>query len=453
MKHRPSTRSLPLSIMLRYAPGVVLACGLTAVAAAQPYGLQYGAQRDRAAAEQLKTELEQQNLGPVTFLSDAEWHRVVVGRYRVFVDAQIAKDDVRQRTGREVFIRAIPATNQSVYTDPTAAITPYFRNLSGERVTSAPESLKGNAAYERLEALDTPGNKEAYAAALRAELPGLSDSNPLKGYVLTNLGIVEIIAERYDAALELLRPVADGDVAAAKAHRVMAMRRVAWITHWQKNDRLAAYRAYRELEKFSGSESVKSLCKVECAGLLMELAESGKGTHEEVRAEIAKDLAEIPQTDAKNRAVLELMNTETWSRQPNPEFLRAALLGDEFIARYTPLNRDKLLDREVATAIFQTGVCYLRAGQREKAGQYFSKVITDYSDKTESFAGVNLEAQALHGYALIAADGGDLSTAKQVMRNVVEMYPADGLSKAIQESQKADTSRNAQPLVLITDQE
>ncbi len=431
MKHRPSTCSLPLSIMLRYAPGVVLACGLAAVAAAQPYGLQYGAQRDRAAAEQLKAELEQQNLTPVTILSDAEWHRVVVGRYRVFVDAQIAKDDVRQRTGREVFIRAIPATELAVYTDATAAITPFFKNQSGERVTAAPESLKGNAAYERLEALDTPGNKEAYAAALRAELPGLSDSNPLKGYVQTNLGIVEIIAERYDAALELLRPVADGDVAAAKAHRVMAMRRVAWITHWEKNDRLAAYRAYRELEKFSGSEGVKSLCKVECAGLLMELAESGKGTHEEVRAEIAKDLAEIPQTDAKNRAVLELMNHETWARQPNPDYAKAAALGEEIIARYTPLNVDGKLDREISTAHFQTGYYWLQRGDREKAVAHVERVINDFPIDVKQFKGAHPYTQSLMVMGHVSQQENDPETSRRYRELIVREFPNDAMSKAL----------------------
>ncbi len=430
MKHRPSTCSLPLSILLRYTPGVVLACGLTAAVAAQPYGLQYGAQRDRAAAEQLKAELEQQNLGPVTILSDAEWHRVVVGRYRVFVDAQIAKDDVRQRTGREVFIRAIPAAQGAVYTDATAAIAPFFKNQSGERVASAPESLKGNTAYERLEALDTPGNKEAYAAALRAELPGLSDTNPLKGYVLTNLGIVEIIAERYDAALELLRPVADGDVAAAKAHRVMAMRRVAWITHWQKNDRLAAYRAYRELEKFSGSESVKSLCKVECAGLLMELAESGKGTHEEVRAEIAKDLAEIPQTDAKNRAVLELMNTETWSRQPNPDNLKAAQLSVALIEKYSAMNKPEL-QRELVTATGQAGMYFRRAGDFAKSEYYYGRVLNEFPDTVDAFRGSSPHAKAMTGISNLAAGEGDKELRDRILRDVLETYPESRSAKDI----------------------
>jgi hypothetical protein len=93
--------------------------------------------------------------------------------------------------------------------------------------------------------------------------------------VHVNIGILLIKEKRYDNAINYFLPVANGEVPSAAAHRVMAMYRVAWLAH-DGGDRPRAYRAYRELENFTGSGRLRARCQTECLGLMMELAESGK---------------------------------------------------------------------------------------------------------------------------------------------------------------------------------
>src|SRR5690606_23277109 len=161
--------------------------------------------------------------------------------------------------------------------------------------------------------------------------------------------------KKYDEALALVEPVANGDVASAAPHRVMAMVRYAWLKHNHQKDRLTAYQAYREIENFSGSEAVKIRCQVEQVGLLMELAESEKGNHQDVRDYIDRVRAEMPEGYLKQRAVLDLMYMESYARQPERDYWTAIKYGQIFQSLHILETNPDLL-REPATCTSHTAM-------------------------------------------------------------------------------------------------
>ncbi len=284
----------------------VLWCVAPGPATYGAYAVQYG-----PFASQAQEMLAESQLSPVITASDEETPTVLVGRFEYCADALVARkaldpDGVYTASVRELGEQG-QASAPASFTRVATLSRPIFEK-SVSRADQLPvQSMAGNSYYEQLQGLDKPATRGDYKQALQSIHPTLPDTNPLKGYVAANLGIQAIVDKDYEAALEYLLPVANGEIASAADHRVMAMNRAAWLTHWKK-DRLRAYRAYREVQDFTTLQSVRDSCEVECIGLLMELAESGRGTHEEVRAAAAKALTTVPETNVKSRATIELMN-------------------------------------------------------------------------------------------------------------------------------------------------
>ena len=420
--------SLALSILWCAAPGI------EAYAA---HAVQFGPfsnQADVAAVEEVLTESE---LTPITTEVDQATTTVLAGRFEYCADAHVARkaldpDGIYSSSVRQLpeqsaarALRGRPAVSKIV-----ALPRPFFQKPVPRADQLPVQSLAGNAGYDQLKQLDKQETRQGYRQALQSAYPNLANSNPLKGYVAANLGIQAIADKDYDAALEYLLPVANGEIASAAPHRVMAMNRAAWLTHWKK-DRLGAYRAYREVQAFTTLQSVRDNCEVECIGLLMELAESGKGTHEEVRAAVSNALTTIPETNVKSRATIELMNFETYARQPEPDFAQAAALGEAFLVKYKALGAEAP-QRELVAATFETGLFHHRAGNLSAARTFFTKVIEEFPANVEAFYGFNPKAQALHGLALIARAEGDLQTERQILRDILQLYPEDGISAAIE---------------------
>ena len=115
------------------------------------------------------------------------------------------------------------------------------------------------------------------------------------------------------------------------------MRRVAWTYHIQ-GDRIKAYRAYREMERFTGSELVRAIARVECAGLLMEMARRAKGSLEDCRRECQKVLTMTPERFRKQRATAAVMYLETYYYEQNYE--RCVQLAEEFFKSYPDCKRE-----------------------------------------------------------------------------------------------------------------
>lgn len=419
--------------MMRILLGIVLIASFSA-AYAGPFAVQIGAVGTVAEAQAQASAARTAGLSGVFVEAGGTWQRVEVGPLEYYIEALLVRDDLRATGYPDAFIRDLKDSSPETLLsyegnrDAVSVMKPFFRSNEATASEMTVQSLKDNTIYEQLEMLDRSGDKDAYEMALLETLPRVANDDPLNGYVYTNLGICEIRRKNYDKALTYLEPVANGEVPSAAAHRVMAMYRVAWITHWHKGDRLAAYRAYRQLEAFSGSPALKAKCRVECVGLMMELAESGKGTHDEVRAAVSEALELIPESEIKQRAVVELMNTETYARQANPDPLRSARLSEEFITKYAG---NKELERELATATYQTGLFYQEAGDKEKARLWYDRVLRDVPPNVDHFAEVHPYAQALRGNAMLAREEGNTVEEKQIWRDIVELYPDDVTSKMI----------------------
>ncbi len=421
---------------------------------ADDYALQIAAFNSAAEADALKQELSGQDLGSVEIEESGEWFRVLVGNFDHYVDAQVAKDALMAKYSRDSFIRSFPegsASRQSVSSRELPGVSAPFFKLEVSSTADLPvQSLRGNPVYDSLKVIDDSGDEAAYKAALLTALESADDTDPLKGYIYTNLGIMKLVEGQYDEALGYLNDVSNGVVASAAAHRIMAMYRVAWITHKQ-GDRLSAYRAFRQLQEFTTYESMKVKCQVECVGLLMELAESGKGTHEEVREEVQKSLGSIPEAYIKPRATVELMNVETWARQPEPDFAMAAALGEAFIAKYSAMG-DQAPIRELGAAHFQTGFYFMDANNPQKAREYFNKTITDFPDNLEIFNGIHPHAQALNGLSHLAYKEGNIAAAEQILRDAIELYPDTELSRKAKVTHK-ELVRRLQPSEAILSEE
>jgi tetratricopeptide (TPR) repeat protein len=286
-------------------------------------------------------------------------------------------------------------------------------------------SLHGVPEYERLEAIDDRGDDASYRDELLLEVQRRSTADPLYGYIQTNLGIMDLVDGNWEAALTRFWPVANGNVASAAAHRVMAMIRIAWILHHQ-GQRLRAYQAYREIEQFTGSDAVRARCQVECIGLMMELAESGRGTHAQMRTAAARVLSSISDDFVQPRATIELMVLESHARQASPDYDRALELGEAFLANC----QDRMIDhpelaREVGSALHQMGRWQLEMGRLEQAREMYERCLREFPASAERFAGSHPHAQSMIGLAVIAADLGDRGTHDQILRDLFEIFPED----------------------------
>jgi tetratricopeptide (TPR) repeat protein len=400
---------------------------------AQCHSILVGSHLELVDAEAQRTQFEALGFSPVTIVEEEIWNRVL-GEFELYVDARLHSDDLRARglteDGR---IRTLANEDGEPLEKTTGPLTPLF-HLEVSKAQELPvASLAGNPIYAELERIDSEEGDEAYRAALLEELPKHDAADPIAGYIHVNLGILDIIDRDYTSAMAHCRAVADGEIASAASHRVMAMIRVAWLTHWDKVDRLGAYQAYREIQQFTGSDTVRARCQVECVGLLMELAESAKGTHEEMRREARRAFATItPSSKAliQHCSTLELMYSETFSRQPEPDYATAARLGEELIDRYSAYGEDRPV-REIAAALHQTGRNHKRLGDNDQAIASYNRLFSEVPLDLDHFAGINPHAEAMYGLASIAAREGGEEGLNQMLRDIMALYPDQEVSAHI----------------------
>jgi tetratricopeptide (TPR) repeat protein len=206
-------------------------------------------------------------------------------------------------------------------------------------------------------------------------------------------------------------------------------------------DRLAAAQAYMQLLK-SASGQVRSNALAELAGISMELAESGKGTHEEVRELVAAAKREVPmEADVKANAVMDLIALESWSRQPESNTARAIELTHEFIETYTP-HRPKI-DRELALAYAQEGMYHDRLGNAEAARLAYEKVLSEFSTDVEEFAGVSPHARAAMYEVMQVLRARKFTAAARALNELAETFPDDAHVKQVREVIDLHLQRNA----------
>jgi tetratricopeptide (TPR) repeat protein len=290
-------------------------------------------------------------------------------------------------------------------------------------VTSAGElpiqDLTGNPAYEALEQEDVEGTDASYREMLEGELRRTSESDPLCGYIHTNLAILDLKMGENESAMAHALPVANGEIASAAAHRVMAMIRVAWLLH-QIPDRMRAYQAYSEIERFSTSENVKLRCQVERAGLLMELARSEKGTLAEARAlcdQILSAHADSPSGFQRNRlATAALMRAETFYYENDRQAALEALthVADTYADRR----------RESSMALYFLAHTLRREGRAEEACEVLENLKNVSLEDGETFARQDLNAKAQRDLVWMLAERGEHTRASQELDRFLARAPS-----------------------------
>ncbi|MBI1291221.1 hypothetical protein GC173_08245 [bacterium] len=193
---------------------------------------------------------------------------------------------------------------ESVSPDALFAV-PIFHLGPGDYGALEPRTLVGNQRYADLEALD---GKDEYATALSRHLSECDGDDPLRGYILANLGILAIKSRDYTKALEYLGPVSKGVVPSAASHRAMAMRRYAWVLH-KTGRKLEAYLAYRQIMTLFPLGASRDTAVVEAAGCYLELCRSAKGDLKEFRLFVERERSQIGESA---RVRLDLMNAESF---------------------------------------------------------------------------------------------------------------------------------------------
>jgi tetratricopeptide (TPR) repeat protein len=412
--HAPATRFVYLLALLVMA--------LTESAAAR-HAVQLSSDDSSSIANARKAELVQEFPGALFVFFDGETYKLCLGAFDYYVDALLVRNALAQDprfTG--AFIRNVEGADAP--TLEALDFVPSIFDLYGKKASEAQVfSLSGNSVYETLENIDKTRTDDEYRQALLNAFPNHESSDPLRGYIQTNLGILSIKAGEMGTARRWVEPVATGQVASAASHRVMAMIRVAWLMH-REGDRLGAYQAYQEIAAYTSSDAVRARSMVECAGLLMELAESAKGSHMEVQRYIRTSLEEISASDIKRRATLDLMYSETFGRQLDPDYLMAATLSEELVLKYSQYRgTQQFPEREVATALYQAGMYHRQAGNWEKARRCYERVLEEFTEDVDHFAGRHPYAQAMYGLARVARHEGDDEAYSQIVEDIVRLFP------------------------------
>lgn len=412
--------------------GIVVTTPLPAVAQTHKYALQVGAISTRSDANQLVEELRQGGYPEVEILQLQGQHKVFVGSFSTHLDAVVAKNSATtDLLTLAPFIRVVPGAAIDCQGIPPG---PFRRFFPPEPMTKQPPlaALRSRKDYQELSKLDVTGSLDAFRKALLDQRREIATGDPLAGYIELNLGIQQLTAGNYDEALKHFWSIAHGHVTATRSHYEMALRRIAWITH-KKRDRLEAYKAYSELQARAQMEPIRATCMVERAGLAMELAESAKGTHAELRDLISTVTAQIPKHYRKEHALLELMHLESFARQPARDYRRAAQLGEEFIVRHTD-PESTVPEREMAAAVFQTAHFQRLAGNQNRALQLYETVLTRYPVHVESFAGHHPHSEALIGLAHIARQVGDEVQKDRIRALILEHFPDEEIAKQIRQN-------------------
>lgn len=318
----------------------------------------------------LQDQLQAQGWGPLSFEQSAGGVRLLLGEAEYYVDALLCARHFENSYGIPSQVVAIDNTEGELDLAGIGGPMPTRFQCRENHMSEVPDSAlpEADPLVEQLESLQQSNDTAAYRLALMNAIHTLPDADVRKGYAITRKGILELLERNFDDALLWLGRVANGEVAARRLDRNKCMRRVGWILH-QQGKRLEAYQAYRELERFTENELVRAMVRVECAGLLMELARhEGIGSLAECRRECQKMLEVTDEQYRQERATAELMFLETFYYEGRNEI--AASLADSFVMKYPDRPR------ELSMALLFQACAHKGLGNYEQSKAALLKVLT-----------------------------------------------------------------------------
>jgi len=342
---RPSSlqRSVPPAV-LEAAPAPVLQ---------QEYFVQAALVSSRGAANDLMKRVGGRG-GLVEETSDGKF-RVLVGPYPYYIDALLIKDDFIECGAA---LGAFVVVRTKGY-GPAAAAPPTPRQRFGQARTTGRNPMQ--VIEERMQRIQAPEEQ-----LQRLARPTDHPTSPSDAHARTRAAVAT--GDRAEA-LKLQSSLAAGYVAGTTAKdEIQATYDAARSLH-ALGDRVEAYRAYGESHARTADATLKRRATVERIALMMELAESGKGSMEEFRhaawhAIAATGTDTLP--ELKDRAILELMYGESFVKEGRESLAVEPLR--HFIAKYQGVPT---LRREIAEACFAQGVALYRSNQIEESKESF----------------------------------------------------------------------------------
>ena len=402
------------------------------------YSIQLAAGDSRDALEAKAEEFRALGLSEIRVEEDESGiFRVFQGNYVLYADAMIVKNCFRA-SGiapdaflKEYEIAEVDLDASQWQWSPVAGLPESMRLFSAILYQENNRtSVSERGEYSNLEAIDKSGTDADYRSALLGQSGVTPATDPLGGYIEVNLAILDIKAGDNESALPHLMRILEGNVASTRVHQIMALRRYAWVKH-QLGDRQEAYRAYCELYDLAAGSASRSTALVDRLGLLMEFAESVKGTHYEVRAAKAAWQPLLPPKAYSNRATMDLIEQESWFRQRRTNPAKAQQLAIAMVRRYENLG-DERPNREYFTALFQAGYFSDFAHEEDKSVYYYERLLDEIEGvDAEWFARSNPKANALIGLSRLASHNGDMESRDEFIQMVVDRYPQTDLAKKI----------------------
>lgn len=199
----------------------------------------------------------------------------------------------------------------------------------------------------------------------------------------------------YNAFMEFAR-----DATAPVSLRRDAMRRAAGAAHVAR-DYPNAWLAFEQIEGSATDPEEKAEARVQLAGLAFELADSGKGTWEEVR-EICGRVALVEDAPRRHIATAELIRLETYFKQGN--YVQTVNLVDGFLEEYADISR------EAATAQYWKGIAHFRLQQVQLAKATFEAIMAMDLGAEDLFGGEDPIASSALWRGFIAKGEDDFET-------------------------------------------
>ena len=257
----------------------------------------------------------------------------------------------------------------------------------------------------RVQHLINIDSREAARRELDLLIESCEDTDCRKGWAFTRKGIIDLLDGKYDEALNSLKISAQGQVAVPRIEQVKAMRRVGWILHRQGR-KAEAYKAYRELQEYSGSDYTKAVMDVECCGIIMEYAKEEKGDFEDARETIRNAVSVIDEKHKRERGTLELMNLEMYYYEE--DYQTMLNLADEWLLKYSDQIRDKSM------CLMFKGFALNKLGRHSESDAALEEILKlpDSEDPWDHFESGNQKAKVCYWLSVFAKRRGNEPLAK-----------------------------------------
>lgn len=361
------------------------------------YAVQVVASLDAKSAESERTRFEKLGYEPAWIDGSSVWKRVMIGRFSTYCQALVIKTALRENGHcDDAFIQNVETPERLAPVTNAAPVQSVFALERRPFLADLSLSFDNDQA---------PIKEGGQRLAMNPTQPMLAPSTTDDASLIGRLSAPDADADCVDQVLlrakvrsqqsggllparALLKPIAEGSAAATPRQRHEAMWLLARVYHaagW----RLAAYRAYSDLGEACQSKSDLARALCERVGLVLELAESGKGCYADVRQAAAEALPQIsaaPGQCRKMRAVIELMRVE--SLYYDKQYPVAASEIEKYMAEYASHPE---CSREVNLMSVWQAQTFREIGRRLEAKAILASLVDSGIRAEDCFPNMNIE--------------------------------------------------------------